>query len=116
MYYNATDRMSMRLLAMRLKAAPAAARPALVARIVTEGLMVPPWWARLVVRIGSWRNKVDAYTTWARVCGQLPRVADDLIEQTAAWIVSGRDASGVGVGGFNQREVDKLALMLDLIA
>lgn len=114
--YNAKSRVDMAELASDLLRVPYKARPAMAANLMAEGVMLPSqWWVRLTMRLAKWRHKTDTYGAWAIVCARAPQIADDLIDQTAAWIRNGKDADGEGVGGLNQREVDTVVGMLSVL-
>jgi len=114
--YNAKVKADTVRLSRDLLNLPKATRPALVARIMAEGLMLPTQWR---VKIPIWmlqkRHRTDLYGAWTQLLARAPQIADDSLEQTAVWAVSGKDASGEGVGGFNQVEMDKLALMIKVL-
>lgn len=114
--YDARDPKSIRLLADDLLGLPAAARPAVVARLMTERIMIPSqWWVRFSVWLAKKRHGLDTFDAWALLLTRLPSVADESIEQTAQWIVSGKDASGEGIGGLDQKEVDTVGLLIHAI-
>lgn len=111
--YNARSRADMRDLAKALALIPKAARPGVAANLIADGLMIPrQWWLRAIMWLVKKRHGYDTFEAWAHVCLKAPEIADELLEQTIDWIVSGKDADGEGVGGFNQREADALARML----
>lgn len=115
MSYDARDRGSIRFLAMALMALPRSSRPAVAARIIAERIMLPSQrWVRFCVWLVKKRHGLDTYAAWSMVLGRAPNVADELIGQTADWIVGGKDADGEGVGGLNQREVEDLARIISM--
>lgn len=120
---NAKDCGDLILLANALNGLPATAHPAIAARVLAEGLMLPKGIGARVMTLASkivqWRRKVDAYTAYATLlCTTHGRsIATDTFDQTVKWIVYGRDTSTKGsAGGFNQTEVDKLCRMHNLAA
>lgn len=96
-------------------------RPAIVARVLAEGLMVPRGWQAKWVSFIIWvRMKLrrqDKYTATAE-CMLHPAFSDvlhDTFDQTMDWIISGTDQSDIrSVGGFNQGEVNSLSLLLQI--
>jgi hypothetical protein len=120
---SAKDRGDLIRLADALHDLPSTAHPAIAARVLAEGLMLPKglnarivtWSAKLI----CWRRKIDRYSAYA-ILFVSPRgmaVATETFEQTVHWLVYGRDTSMKGsMGGFNQAELDKLCRMHDLAA
>lgn len=84
----------------------------LASSIAGEGLMRPQWWLRAAVAFGAWRSGLPKGMVWAQVLMRHPEIVDQTIEATADWIANGKDADGEGVGGFNQREVNRLVMLL----
>lgn len=111
--YDARDRDGVRRLAFDLMNLPRAARPAVAARLMAERIMLPTQqWVRFGVWLAKKRHGFDDYDAWAHIMSRMPRVADELFEQAAEWIVNGKDAGGFGIGGLDQREVNAVATMI----
>lgn len=117
----AASRKDLLRLADLLRSLPATAHPAIAARVLAEGLMLPKglnarilsWSAKII----QWRKKVGAYAAYGILLANpkgMP-VATETFEQTLHWLVYGRDASNAAsAGGFNQAELDKLCRVYDL--
>jgi hypothetical protein len=117
-FYDATNRSSMQNLREYLEDAPQSTHPALAARILADGLMISKErWVRVAVRFIKWRGNLDDYQAWIHIFSQRKglSMATDMVNQTAQWITDGEDSGGEGVGGLNQREVDLLARMLQVV-
>ena len=112
---NAKSRSDMQRLAFRLNAIPEGGRDALASAIMAAGLMRSQWWMHLLVKMISWRQGMNLSEAWTFAFYHNPGNIAPLIKATADWIVSGKDASGEGIGGFNQAEVVTLDRILNTL-
>jgi hypothetical protein len=62
------------------------------------------------------RHRLNDYEAWALICSRAPKIANELIGQAADWIVAGKEANGLGVGGLNQQEVNTLQTLLEAVS
>lgn len=110
MAFRSSDRdIYLNTLVERIHALPEISYPALNAYTITHGLMIPPWWVRLIVRIRSWiYRKESTYSRWGHILSYAhqPKYADetikfnnDLVQQTIDHISD---------DGFDNTELNKL--------
>jgi hypothetical protein len=113
---RATSKSDVAALAAEVRAVPDRHAPAFAAAIVEYGMMIPQQsWVRIIIRIGMWRNRCGAGRVWLSVYTRKPEMARELIEQTADWIIHGKDRTDPhSAGGFNQAEVDKMLWLLSV--
>lgn len=96
-------------LAERIQALPHDAYPALNAFVISQGLMIPPWWVRCIIWLLSKKfSKLTAYQLWSRVlsfnhnpkyASDRVRLNDDLTKQLVAHLSD---------DGFDNTELNKL--------
>lgn len=108
-YLNCKSTVDTHLIGGELFALPFEQCPYVAAQVASKGLMRAPWWLRLSVKLGSWRSGLPIPLVWASIYHRWPDGARDLVDQTAEWAMTGEDAHGEGVGGFDQREINLLA-------
>lgn len=110
MAFRSSDRdVYLNTLVERIRALPQLSYPALNAYVISNGLMIPPWWVRLIVRIRSWiYRKENAYARWGVILShghnpkyheQMIKFNQDLVDQTIGHISN---------DGFDNTELNKL--------
>lgn len=102
-YRNLFD---LRELADMLRNVPVRQRAETASFIIDHKLMRPQWYLRILfwliaLRVGS------TAIMWQQITDTHPAITDSLIQQTATWLVHGKDLRAAdAAGGFNQKEID----------
>lgn len=112
--YLSSSRTHMKMLADDLSKLPKHRRVTVAHAIVSQDLMRLGVSARILLWLFRWRSGLDNSDALLFFLHGSPRFADDLIKQTADWAIRGKDTydSKNSVGGFCQREVDALYVLI----
>lgn len=115
--YRATHRRDVMDLAFTLENTPEALRPTVAAFVVQRGLMVGPWWFRMLVGAINRNRPAVAIAKLRGFYVRLPNEAAHLITETARHMRHGKDREDAdSVGGFSQREFDLIVAVLKMVA